>query len=59
MSTKNYNRIAKGYEPIEPVAFFEKVFYVLWSVIYAFKILAMGIERRLTKGKSSTRRKAG
>jgi hypothetical protein len=59
MSTKNYHRIAKGYEPIEPVAFFEKVFYVLWSVMCAFRILAMCIRLRVAKEQNSTGRKAG
>ena len=41
MSSENYIRIIRGYEPIEPARFFEKVFYLLWLPVYAFQILLL------------------
>ena len=45
MARENYSRIVRGYEPGEPAAFPEKVFYIGWAVIRALRILARGIER--------------
>ena len=44
----NYRRIVKGYGPTEPAAFFEKVFYVFWSLVCAFKIIVLRIRLRST-----------
>lgn len=43
MSRENYLRIVKGYEPIEPADFFEKVFYLLMLPVYVFQIILMRI----------------
>jgi len=51
MPAGNYFRIAKGYEPIEPTGFFEKVFYLLWLLVYAFKIILLRIRLRVAKEK--------
>ena len=45
MPRENYRRIVKGYKPIEPSAFFEKVFLVFWSIVCSFKILLIRIRR--------------
>ncbi len=44
MPGENYLRIVKGYEPIEPAGFFEKVFYILWVLVYALQILLIRIK---------------
>ena len=51
MSKENYRRIVKGYEPIEPAGFLEKVFYLLWLPVYVFQIIKLRI--RLYQTKSS------
>ena len=50
MPRENYRRIVKGYEPIEPAGFFEKVFYVFWSLTYAFKVILLRIRMNRAKG---------
>ena len=53
MPRENYRRIVKGYEPIEPAGFFEKVFYLLWLPVCVFQILLVGVKRyRIKDGKS-------
>lgn len=51
MPRENYYRIVKGYEPIEPAAFFEKVFYLLWLPVYVVQVLLIRIKTRPTKEK--------
>lgn len=51
MPRENYYRIIKGYEPVEPAAFFEKLFYILWSLICAFRVIAIRIRLRTTNEK--------
>ena len=51
MPRENYLRILKGYEPIEPAAFFEKLFYIFWSLIGAFKVVAIRLKLRATNRK--------
>ena len=46
MLRENYSRIIRGYEPREPAAFPEKVFYICWALMRALRILAMGAKRR-------------
>ena len=46
MPRENYSRIVKVYEPREPVAFPEKVFYIWWAVMRALRILAEGAKRK-------------
>ena len=43
MRGENYLRIVKGYEPIEPAGFFEKIFYVFWLLTCAFKVILLSI----------------
>ena len=50
MPRGNYRRIVKGYQPKEPVGFFEKAFYLLWLPVYVLQILLMGVRRYRTKG---------
>lgn len=64
MPRENYRRIVKGYNPIEPAGFFEKVFYLLWLPVYAVQILLIRIKpyrvaysrpnRPAFRGKSAT-----
>ena len=49
MPRENYRRIVKGYEPIEPAGFFEKVFYLLWLSGYVFQIILMRVRRYRTR----------
>ena len=46
MPRENYRRIVRGYEPIEPAAFFEKVFYLFWLLICAFKVIPIRVKSR-------------
>jgi len=63
MSRENYRRIVRGYEPIEPAGFFEKVFYLLWLLVcsrlygYASDYIGprMNNERTKQDGRSATR----
>ena len=54
MPKENYRRIVKGYEPKEPAAFFEKVFYLFWLLICAFKVIAIRIKSRISWGGRNT-----
>ena len=49
MPRENYRRIIKGYEPIEPAGFFEKVFYLLWLPVYVLQIIWLRTRLYLTK----------
>jgi len=49
MPRENYSRILRGYEPREPAAFPEKVFYICWAIMRALRILAIGAKRRAFK----------
>ena len=49
MPRENYRRIIKGYEPIEPASFFEKVFYLLWLPVYVLQIIGLRIKLYLTR----------
>ena len=49
MPKENYLRIIKGYDPIEPAGFFEKVFYLLWLPVSVFRILLIRIKPYHTK----------
>ncbi len=51
MPRENYYRIVKGYEPKEPADFFEKLFFIIWSLVYASKVVVMRIKLRNTKEK--------
>ena len=53
MPRENYLRIVKGYEPREPAAFFEKLFYILWLLICAFKVIAIRLKLRIKNDRSS------
>ena len=50
MPRENYRRIVKGYEPMEPAGFFEKVFYLLCLPVYVFQIIRMRLRPYRTKG---------
>ena len=50
MPKENYLRIVKGYEPIEPADFFEKVFYLLWLPVYVFQVILICVRPYRTKG---------
>ncbi len=49
MPRGNYYRITKGYAPIEPTSFLERVFYVLWLLMQAFMVLLFRVRMRITK----------
>ena len=49
MPKENYRRIIKGYEPREPATCFEKLFYIFWSVMCAFKVVSIRIKLRAMK----------
>ena len=49
MPKENYLRIVRGYDPIEPAGFFEKVFYLLWLPVCLFQILLIRIKPYRTK----------
>ncbi len=51
MPRENYYRIVKGYEPKEPVGFFEKLFYIIWSLVCASRVVAMRIKLMTAKEK--------
>ena len=53
MSRENYRRIVRGYEPIEPAGFLEKVFYLLWLPVYVFQIMKLRVRLARTRGKKS------
>ena len=50
MPRENYRRIVKGYGPIEPAGFFEKVFYLLWLPVCVFQIILICVRLYRTKG---------
>ena len=50
MPSKNYVRIVKGYEPVEPAGFFEKVFYLLWLPVCVLQIVLMRVRMGRAKG---------
>ena len=52
MPRENYRRIIKGYEPIDPAGFFEKVFYFLWLLVYVLQIIRLRTRLYLTKDKA-------
>ena len=51
MPRENYYRIVKGYEPKEPAGFFEKMFYIIWLLVCAFRVVALRIKLRIAKEK--------
>ncbi len=51
MPRENYYRIVKGYKPKEPAGFFEKLFYIIWSLGYASRVIVMRIKLRISKEK--------
>jgi len=47
MPQENYRRIMKGYEPHEPTTIGEQLFYILWCIFCALKILGRRISGEL------------
>ncbi|NAT10306.1 hypothetical protein C4E22_01930 [ANME-1 cluster archaeon AG-394-G06] len=43
MPMVNYRRIRKGYDPKEPTTVGEQLFYILWCILCALKILGRRI----------------
>ena len=52
MSGENYWRIRNGYEPHEPTAIGEQIFYIVWCFLCGLKIVGwriwMWITRKMT-----------
>ena len=57
MPKENYRRIIKGYQPREPATLFEKLFYIFWSVMCAFKVVLIRIYLRAAKENSKAKYK--